>query len=910
MFRTGAAWNIPGSINKFLLVIMIVFIWTYSAVAQHQHRIEEAKTKAESLQKSFAKNYTMTDNQGGYDVKHYQIAITFDPARSTIYGMVEVTAEIISGSLSTIDLDLADNMNVDSVFCAGLKSTFQTNSGILTISLDQQYSNGQQVSVAVYYNGHPQPSGLGSFGFDSYNGKPLIWSLSEPYGARQWWPCKDAPSDKADSVDIKYTVPQGMIAASNGLLEDETTINGKTTFWWKVRYPITTYLISIAAYEYTHYTEEFTSITGETMNLEFFVSPDHYQNAVQSFSVTKDMITIYENLFGPYPFIKEKYGHAEFPWGGGMEHQTITSLGNIHYSNGFYSRGLIAHELAHMWWGDMITCSDFKNIWINEGFATYSEALLIEATEGFESYKNQISTEEYYGPGTIYVNDTTDVNRIFNGQLSYSKAGYFLHMLRHVVGDENFFNIIKTYGSDPRYKYKDAGTEDFRGVCESVTGMNLEKFFAQWIYGEYFPEYSYGYYVDTTSNGFAVNLSVDQIQENAGLFWMPIDIRITTASGRETYVVWDSLQTQNYEIMLEEYPEKLEFDPDKWILKKTREKLVNASLDKGALLVNGLNWSLGDKVFSAYQNKSFWGNTNISFWDIFEEPAAGYPGSLPAPIGNGQLNISTLSEYSTVIWISHNYGGDLNSWNNLHMIDYLKAGGNIILITRMGRQFISSVLADYAGLEWNSATSNIIYNCISVYPGLNDMEFSLSHTIIDLVKLNLTKDYSTLLFKTNESLDEELGMGVWAKPNEGGQFVYIAARPYLIDHEDLRTNMQYITSNILGEPVKVEGEENKTIPAEFNLYQNYPNPFNPTTKIKYSILASKSNLEFRIQNSKFVSLTVYDILGREIITLVNKAQPPGNYEVEFDASKLTSGIYFYELASGNFKQTMKMLLLR
>lgn len=888
-----------------ILLTLILLFFCSLMFGQPQYRINEAKMKAQSLRKSFDKNIVMTSNQAEYDVEHYLIEIEFNPGKTEIYGMVKVAAEVIGQSLSNIDLDLSNNMIVDSVLSSGIISTYNKQGDVLTINLEKEYSTGEKIEVTVYYNGQPEPSGLGSFGFDSYNGKPLIWSLSEPYGAREWWPSKDTPSDKADSVDIKFTVPEGMIVASNGKLMDEITANGKTTFWWKEIYPITTYLVSIAAYEYTHYTDQYISSAGDTMSLDFFVAPDHYQNSLENFSLVKDMIAIYSDLFGEYPFIKDKYGHAEFPWGGGMEHQTITSLGNIHYSGGYYSQGLIAHELAHMWWGDMITCSNFKNIWINEGFATYSEALLVEAVNGFEAYKNQMSIEEYYGPGTIYVDDTTNVNRIFSGDLSYSKGAYVLHMLRKVVGDENFFAILKAYGNDPRYKYKDAGIEDFQGVCEEVSGMDLEKFFDQWLYGEYFPHYSYGYSVDTISDGYEVNLVVDQIQTNTGLFWMPIDIRITTSSGQQTFTIWDSLETQTFTIALDEEPFSLEFDPDNWILKKTREKLVSASLDKGTLLVNGLNWILGDKVYEPYQNNTFWGNAEIAFWDLFDEPVSGYPPSLPSPIGNGSLSVSLLAQYSTVVWIAHNYGGDLNKWQNLAIMDYVKAGGNVILVTRMGREFIDSKLASYIGINWYGESSSVVNNCLTTYPGLIDMELNSRHTIIDLFETELTKSYSTLLFKSSELLDNEVGMGVWANPPDGGQFVYIAARPYLIDQEDLKTNIEYIATELMGETVDVEENLNSNVPSEFILEQNYPNPFNPTTKIRYSI-----PLLERDERGGLVNLKVYDVLGRYITTLVNEVKAPGNYEVDFYASGLATGVYFYELTTPDYNESKKMLLMR
>ena len=492
-----------------------------------------------------------------------------------------------------------------------------------------------------------------------------------------------------------------MTVASNGILVNKTSQENKSTFSWEVGYPITTYLVSVTAYEYAKYEDWYVSAQGDSMAIEFYVAPDHLQNSKANFMKVNDMIGIYADLFGEYPFMEEKYGHVEFPWGGGMEHQTITSLGPISFSGGFYSFDLITHELAHMWWGDMITCESFHDIWLNEGFATYSESLIREVVDGPQGYKAHVSSLEYYGGGTIYVSDISNHNRIFDGNLSYSKAAYVLHMLRHVMGEDNFFNALKTYGSDPALKYKTASTSDFRRICESVSGMDLKKFFDQWIFGEYYPYYAYGFSTEPMGDQYKIILEIDQVQENTGIFNMPIDIRITTASGVENFVVRDSLGSQSFELIVDNEPLFLELDSDNWILKKTREKLLNPALDKGALLVNGLSWSLGEDIYSSYQNKSFWGNISINFWDLFDEPFSGYPESLPLKIGSGQLPASILAKYSTIIWLSHNKDGDLNFWKELPILDYLNEGGNIILITRMGREFLSKAMTDYLGIRFD-----------------------------------------------------------------------------------------------------------------------------------------------------------------------------------------------------------------
>jgi aminopeptidase N len=392
----------------------------------------------------------------------------------------------------------------------------------------------------------------------------MIWSLSEPYGARDWWPCKDTPTDKADSVNISLEVPTGLIAASNGKLVETEIIGNWTTYHWQERYPIATYLVSVAIHPYKVFYDWYKYSPTDSMRLEYYVFPDHFDAVQTTYGLTKDMLGAMADRFGEYPFINEKYGHAEFVWGGGMEHQTITSLGR-------YDEGLIAHELGHQWWGDMVTCANFQHIWLNEGFATYSEALWYEKRDNdIQSLHNEMAlNRNWYGfrPGTIYVEDTTSVSSIFNGSLSYAKASWVVHMLRHVVGDSAFFNGLQEFGN--RYRFKSAVTEQFQTVMEEVSGKDLESFFQRWIYGELYPIYEVVY--SQSDN----NLLIQIIQiQGSDIFIMPIDIKATYIDESEsTWVVDNSLRQQFYSLIIPDGKtiQRLELDPDNWILKKISE---------------------------------------------------------------------------------------------------------------------------------------------------------------------------------------------------------------------------------------------------------------------------------------------------------------------------------------------------
>jgi len=518
-------------------------------------------SRKNSLAKWLSEENSMTDNQERIDVTYYDLYFKIYPDYESINGRTIVKETVVDSGLTAIDLDLKDGYDIDSVLVNGQPADYTYSSDVLSIllSMVEPPGIGTELEAIVGYHGDPQSYDFGSFSFDSHQGEDLIWTLSEPYGARGWWPCKDDPSDKPDSVDIVVNVPDNMIVASNGLLVSEVTNpHGRKTFHWHESYPIATYLVSLAIYPYQYFEDTYINAEGDSLPLTYYVFPDHYGSLYNNYMETKDMIGAFEESFGPYPFFGEKYGHAEFGWGGGMEHQTLSSMGG-------WSDWLIAHELAHQWWGDMITCADFHHIWLNEGFARYGEALWAEYDEGIDAYHTYWANHAFYGGGTIFVENATSVSEIFNGQLTYNKAGWVLHMLRHVVGDNVFFDMLKAYGNNDSLKYASATTEDFRDVCEEFTGLELDDFFNQWIYGERYPRYRVIY---DTSPENVLSVQVNQIQ-SWQLFHMPVDIRITTPDSVYNYFVDQDGEST---VFLFEIPDSepilnVELDPDNWILK-------------------------------------------------------------------------------------------------------------------------------------------------------------------------------------------------------------------------------------------------------------------------------------------------------------------------------------------------------
>ena len=500
-----------------------------------------------------------TANQLAYDVTAYDLDLVPEIGSRMLHGRVRVRATVVEGPLFTMELDLDDAMAVDSVAVAGGAEPFTRGTGLLTVTLGRAWLTGEGLDVTIRYHGTPASGVFGSvFAFSERNSQPFLWTLSEPYGARVWWPCKDHPEDKADSMSMRVTVPSGMKTVSNGR-RVESSDDGKVAITrWVERHPIATYLVSLASYAYAASTDWYQPSPADSMEIQFYVFPEDSLRAAPVNAKVKGMLAAFAARFGEYPFLDEKYGEAQFGWGGGMENQTITSLGNP------ASEGVVAHELSHQWWGDWVTCRDFHHVWLNEGFATYSEALWAESQSGLAGYHADLAYNRYFGAGTIHVPDDGDVLRMFDFALTYDKASWVPHMLRHVLGDTVFFQALRAYGG--QYGYRSATTEDFRRVCEEVSGVGLDRFFQQWVYGEYYPQYGFRWASAAAAGGWDVSVTLEQLQ-SWQLFWMPVDVTIHTASGSQTFVVRDSMPAQTFVFHLSEQAESVQIDQDEWILR-------------------------------------------------------------------------------------------------------------------------------------------------------------------------------------------------------------------------------------------------------------------------------------------------------------------------------------------------------
>ncbi len=473
-----------------------------------------------------------------YDLKYHRFQWLVDPSQSGIRGSVTSYYLPTVPQLSTIQFELAAGMSADSSYHRGFKVATTHVGDIVTVSYGEMMPEGVLDSVTVYYHGDPAAgNGFGSFGTALHNGVPALWTLSEPYGASDWWPSKNDLTDKIDSIDVFIAYPKGNHAASNGILVSETPRGANLMLsHWKHRYPIASYLVAIAVTNYARYTEEYTGAEGHYPIVNYMYPEDSASNRVQT-SWLLPVYGIYSSLFGHYPFDHEKYGHAEFGWGGGMEHQTMTFIGQ-----GAFNLEILSHELSHQWFGDMVTCGSWHDIWLNEGFATYCAGLMYENTSPdhyWPIWKMQnISWVCYYPNGSVYCTDTTNVNTIFDSRLSYSKGGMVLHQLRWIIGDSAFFAGMKSYLADPKLRYGFAMTSDYKAHMETASGRDLTEYFNDWIYQQGYPSYTVNCTQDA-AHLTTVVISQAQSDPSVSFFKLPVPVQFF-GSGKDTLLVFNN----------------------------------------------------------------------------------------------------------------------------------------------------------------------------------------------------------------------------------------------------------------------------------------------------------------------------------------------------------------------------------
>ena len=500
------------------------------------------------------------------NVLHYDLKFDLYPDESLLKGDAVITGLLLNKYSSEIDLDFYNNLKITRLIVNGLPSEYSNTDNILHINYR---GTTDTFKVEVIYEGTPKHVGLSGFVFGEINKTNVIYNLSEPDFASSWFPCSDIPTDKA-LLDISITNDTSMVSVSNGILKDVRISGARKTYHWKTIYPIATYLVCIYSADYVTFSDKYISQDKQdTLPIQYYVFANQLENGKIDFEDHPKFIDFFAKTFGEYPFIKEKYGVAEFLWQlGAMEHQTITGIGSNFITGKKYFNDVYVHELAHHWWGDAVSPSDWKNIWLNEGFATYSEALYAEHIGGKKALQSvMLSKSKDDFRGTLY--DPKD--NLF-GPTVYDKGSWVLHMLRNETGDSLFFQILRTYFAT--YKYKNASTEDFKKICESVTGKNFDKFFDQWIYnGKGKIELEYGWYSQRISSGYKVEISTLQTQKGYDTYNFPLEFKITIDTNTTIYKTFFIDKRQNdFDVILKDIPIQFEPDPSNWLLADIKKK--------------------------------------------------------------------------------------------------------------------------------------------------------------------------------------------------------------------------------------------------------------------------------------------------------------------------------------------------
>lgn len=485
-------------------------------------------------------------------------------------------------SLDTLLFDFSDYMTTDSVYINNKKVTAEHSENTLRYIFNPPVNTGEEIKVQVFYHGTPDYYGGGVTNRNySYWNKDVTWTLSESFHAMEWWPCKQVMSDKIDSVYLKFTCDNDCMVGSNGLLKNIVDLpDNKHRFEWKSYYPINYYLIAFSVAEYQDYSIYAKPEGVDSVLIQNYVfdNSNYLTENKEAIDETIDLIELYSEKFGLYPFAEEKYGHCVTDIWGGMEHQTMTTLNTFNYT-------LVAHELGHMWFGDYVTCATWQDIWINEGFASYTEYIALENLKSEQEAQNWMNNtmasalDETHGSVYIPFDQAFNEGRIFSGSLSYDKGAILLHMLRHEINDDElFFSSLQTYLSE--YADSVATGEDFKSSIELSTGIDFDPFFEQWYYGKGFPKFSIGY--NQMNDTLFMTVTETTSSNEPEIFQMYVDYKIVHENGDTTIRLYQSENVETFEIPISEAVSNIIVDPDNWILNTTGtiDSVVSPGSDK------------------------------------------------------------------------------------------------------------------------------------------------------------------------------------------------------------------------------------------------------------------------------------------------------------------------------------------
>lgn len=600
--------------------------------------------QSELAQYKMLSDYNVNPHTLNYDLKYQRLELNITP--EIIYISGKVTSHFqTKEALDAIYFDFTDELSVSQVLYHGNPLVFeQLSSKELKISFAAGVPENVLDSLSIEYSGVPNSSGRGIY-FRTHTSGSAAFTLTEPYGPREWFPTKQSLNDKIEKLDLKITAPSEYSTAGNGILISETENSGNKTAFWKTEYPIPAYLVAIGISNYV--------ISNDTAgNPPFpFVNYLYPQTASNSavqdnLEWTKTVMEMFEEYFGPYPYRNEKYGHMEMTlYGSGMEHATMSTMGA-------FGKDIIAHELAHQWFGDKITCGAWNDIWLNEGFATFgqhlnNEKLVMDHT----AFMNYLNSQKNYitssAGGSVYVPDSSlgSEYAIFDGRLSYSKGGYVLRMMKWILGDDVFYQALRDYASRPELSYGYAVTSDFAASLLQSTGKDFSGFMDDWIYGQGYPTYEIRWNQSGSGN---VAFLVSQVQSDASVdfFELPLPVKVNGTAGETAYFALDNtFNNQYFQETVGFTVSSVEFNYEYQIIERNSEVIHDTELsvaenfsEKIQLYPNPVKDILTVKGF----------RKNFSY-EIYSADA----GKISAGRSSGEINVSGLTKGTYILSVGN-----------------------------------------------------------------------------------------------------------------------------------------------------------------------------------------------------------------------------------------------------------------
>lgn len=573
------------------LILALVLSFTLSGfitTINAQRRTRRTRTRTQSATVPPARRQMSgTEHQRPprtYDVQHYIIRTRFDVPSKTVYGDETVILKPLSSGFQSFELD-ATGMEFDSVKLEadGRELRWTQPKDKLSITLERAYSSSEEIAVRIKYKTTPEKGiyfipAVPATRYRKYGRPAQIWSQGEPEENHYWFPCYDYPNDKATSEQF-ITTGSDEIAISNGeLLETINNPDGTRTFHWKMDQPHSSYLISLIVGNYVKLTDKYKNIP-----VEYYTYPGTETKAQRAFGRTPQMMQFFSERF-QYEFPYNKYAQtvvANFIFGG-MENITATTQADTEILSGegddpsLSVDNLVSHELSHSWFGDLATCKDWANLWVNEGFATFFEAAYKEQAVGRDAYLEELrgDASSYFPEDNLQYRRPIISSRyqnpvdLFDSTL-YKKGGVVVHMLREVVGDEAFWKALNAYLNE--YKYQNTDARDLQHVFERVSGQSLEWFFDQWLYKAGYPELRVRQSYNPQSHQLSLDVEQTQTPDaiTPAVFRLPgVEVEIGTTRGRQTKRIDITKRAERFTFKVDGRPRMVVFDKGERVLKK------------------------------------------------------------------------------------------------------------------------------------------------------------------------------------------------------------------------------------------------------------------------------------------------------------------------------------------------------